>query len=38
MFLLVVLILSQIVFIIGSILGPKNSEEVARGFVGFSGK
>ncbi|XP_063215626.1 bumetanide-sensitive sodium-(potassium)-chloride cotransporter-like isoform X2 [Bacillus rossius redtenbacheri] len=36
MVLLVVLIASQIDFVIGSALGPKSDEEVAKGFVGYN--
>lgn len=36
MLLLVVLVFAQIVFIIGSIMGPKTDEEVAKGFIGYS--
>lgn len=38
MVLLIVLILSQLDFIIGTIIGPKNEEEIAKGFIGYSGK
>lgn len=38
MVLLVVLILSQIDFMIGTAIGPKGNEEVAKGFVGYNGK
>ncbi|XP_054287482.1 bumetanide-sensitive sodium-(potassium)-chloride cotransporter-like isoform X1 [Macrosteles quadrilineatus] len=36
MCLLVVLLFSQIDFVIGTILGPKNDLEVAKGFVGYN--
>ncbi|KAL0271584.1 UNVERIFIED_CONTAM: hypothetical protein PYX00_008636 [Menopon gallinae] len=36
MVLLIVLILSQVDFIIGSLVGPKNKEEISKGFVGYS--
>jgi len=38
MFLLFVLITSQVDFVIGSILGPQNDEEIAKGFVGYNCK
>lgn len=38
MILLLVLIASQVDFVVGSILGPKNDEEKAKGFVGYSSK
>jgi len=38
MFLLFVLITSQIDFVIGSIMGPQDDEEVAKGFVGYNCK
>lgn len=38
MCLLVVLLFSQVDFIIGTILGPKNNVEVAKGFVGYNCK
>ena len=37
MVLLIVLILSQLDFVIGTIVGPKNQEEIAKGFVGYNG-
>lgn len=36
MVLLIVLVLSQLDFIIGSLVGPKSNEEISRGFVGYS--
>jgi hypothetical protein len=38
MCLLVVLIASQIDFMIGSFLGPQDDEEIAKGFVGYNCK
>ena len=38
MFLLFVLIASQVDFVIGSFLGPQDDEEVAKGFVGYNCK
>jgi solute carrier family 12 sodium/potassium/chloride transporter 2 len=38
MFLLFVLIASQIDFVIGSFLGPQTDEEIAKGFVGYNCK
>ncbi|KAK6644092.1 hypothetical protein RUM43_000358 [Polyplax serrata] len=36
MVLLIVLVCSQIDFMIGTLVGPKNEEEIARGFVGYN--
>lgn len=38
MFLLFVLITSQVDFVIGSFLGPQDDEEKAKGFVGYNCK
>ena len=38
MCLLLVLIASQVDFVIGSILGPKSQLEEAKGFVGYQSK
>lgn len=38
MCLLMVLIASQIDFVIGSLIGPKTALEEAKGFVGYNGK
>lgn len=38
MVLLVVLVFSQVDFMIGSAIGPKGDEEVSKGFVGYSRK
>jgi len=36
--LLVVLIASQVCFVVGTIMGPKSDEERAKGFVGYNSK
>jgi hypothetical protein len=36
MFLLFVLITSQVDFVIGSFLGPQDDDEIAKGFVGYN--
>jgi len=38
MVLLFVLITSQVDFLIGSIMGPQDDEEIAKGFVGYNCK
>ncbi len=38
MLLLVVLIASQVDFIVGSIIGPIDNDEKSRGFIGFNSK
>lgn len=38
MFLLLVLVASQVDFIVGSFIGPINNEEKAKGFIGYDGK
>lgn len=36
--LLVILLVAIADFIVGSIMGPKNDEAIAKGFVGFNGE
>jgi solute carrier family 12 sodium/potassium/chloride transporter 2 len=36
--LLAILIVAQVAFVIGSIMGPMDDSEKAKGFVGYSGK
>jgi hypothetical protein len=33
-----ILIVAQVAFVIGSIMGPMDDSEKAKGFVGYSGK
>jgi len=35
--LLAILVIAQVDFVIGSIMGPVDDEEKAKGFVGYSG-
>ena len=36
-FLLFILIIAQVTFVIGSILGPTDDDEKAKGFLGYDG-
>lgn len=36
MFLLVVLLAAQVVFVVGTIVGPMDDDEKAKGFVGYN--